>query len=116
MYFSALRRLISSVEEKMFYDVALIFLESQGYRSLSVVDGAGDGGRDVICSRADLRIQLSVRKDWQNKINAEAATTFKAGKRHFVYVTNRPISPDDTADFLTNKASLQAKSMFPFTT
>jgi len=102
MYFSALKRLIGSVEEKMFYDVALLFLESQGYRSLSIVDGAGDGGRDVICSRSDLRIQLSVRKDWESKINAEATATRSLGKRHLIYITNRVISPENEAEFLTN--------------
>jgi hypothetical protein len=106
MYFSALKRLIGSVEEKVFYDVALIFLESQGYRGLSIVDGSGDGGRDVICSRTDLRIQLSVRRDWQTKVNNEAATALAAGKRHLVYITNRLISPEAEAAFLTNDFKL----------
>lgn len=106
MYFSALKRLIGSVEEKVFYDVALIFLESQGYRGLSIVDGSGDGGRDVICTRADLRIQLSVRRDWQAKVNSEAATALAAGKRHLVYITNRPITPEAEAAFLTNDFKL----------
>ena len=102
MYFSALKRLIASVEEKRFYDVSLMFLGVQGYKELSIVDGAGDGGRDVVSSRSDLRIQLSVRKDWENKINQEAAIAFNSGKRHFIYITNRTISPDAEADFRAN--------------
>ena len=106
MYFSALKRLIGSVEEKLFYDVAILFLGSQGYKQVSIVDGSGDGGRDVVCSRVDLRIQLSVQKAWENKLNDEAAKTLKAGKRHFIYITNRIISPDQEADFLTNRYKL----------
>lgn len=67
MYFSGLKRAIQDIEEKKFYDIALIFLESEGYKSVSIIDGKGDGGRDVTCSRNDLRIQLSIRKDWQKK-------------------------------------------------
>lgn len=99
MYFSGLRKLLGSVEEKLFYDVALMYLSAQRYRDLSIVDGTGDGGRDVICSRPDLRIQLSVRKDWENKINEEAANTIAAGATHLIYVTNRVISPKKEAAF-----------------
>jgi hypothetical protein len=91
MYFSALRKSLEALEEKRFYDVALFFLSVEGYKELSIVDGTGDGGRDVVCSRSDLRIQLSVRKDWQKKINEEAKTSKLAGKRYFIYVTNRHI-------------------------
>lgn len=103
MYFSALRKLIGSVEETKFYDVAILFLEAQRYRDLAIIDGPGDGGRDVICSRADLRIQLSVRKDWEKKINQEAATTKAKGLRHLIYVTNRHISPTAEAAFRATK-------------
>lgn len=102
MYFSALKTAIQHVEEKRFYDVALMYLARQGYQDLSIVDGAGDGGRDVVCSRDDLRIQLSVRKQWEAKINEEALSTLKAGKRHLIFVTNRPISPDAEQYFLDN--------------
>ena len=94
MYFSALRKLIGSAEEVRFYDVAILYLGAQRYRDLSIVDGSGDGGRDVTCSRSDLRIQLSVRRDWENKINEEAAKTAAAGVKHLIYVTNRAISPE----------------------
>ena len=76
-----------------------MYLERLGYKELSVVDGTGDGGRDVTCSRDDLRIQLSVRKDWDRKINEEAANTKSAGLRHLIFVTNRIISPADEQDF-----------------
>lgn len=76
-----------------------MYLERLGYKELSVVDGTGDGGRDVTCSRDDLRIQLSVRKDWQKKINEEAANTKNAGRRHLIYVTNRIINPTAEQDF-----------------
>lgn len=76
-----------------------MYLERLGYKELSVVDGAGDGGRDVTCSRDDLRIQLSVRKDWEKKINEEAANTKNAGRRHLIYVTNRIVSPAAEQDF-----------------
>ncbi|WP_286902883.1 hypothetical protein [Pseudomonas sp. UBA2628] len=102
MYFSGLRRAIQDVEEKKFYDVSLLFLESEGYKELSVIDGTGDGGRDVICSRTDLRIQLSVRKDWENKINDEADVTRAASKRHLIYITNRPIRDTDLNAFKKN--------------
>lgn len=100
MYFSALKTAIQHLEEKRFYDVALMYLEQRGYQDLSIVDGAGDGGRDVVCSREDLRIQLSVRKDWKTKINDEAIKTLEAGKRHLIFVTNRPIGPDAEQQFL----------------
>ncbi|WP_124902322.1 hypothetical protein [Burkholderia sp. Bp9004] len=103
MYFSGLRRAIQDVEEKKFYDVALLFLQSEGYRDLSIIDGTGDGGRDVSCSRTDLRIQLSVRKDWENKINSEADATRNAGKRHLIYITNRLIRDTDLAKFKNSK-------------
>jgi len=106
MYYAALKRLISSVEEKLFYDVCLLFLQSQGYRRVSIVDGAGDGGRDVVSERQDLRIQLSVRRDWEAKINQEAATALAAGDRHLIYITNRVISPEAEADFIANRYKL----------
>ncbi|HEY8124324.1 MAG TPA: restriction endonuclease [Methylocystis sp.] len=102
MYFAALKTAIQYVEEKRFYDVALMYLAQRGYQNLSIVDGAGDGGRDVTCSREDLRIQLSVRKDWETKINEEAFKTCEAGKRHLIFVTNRSISPDAEQRFLNN--------------
>lgn len=99
MYFSALKTAIQHVEEKRFYDVALMYLEQIGYQNLSIVDGTGDGGRDVVCSRSDIRIQLSVRKDWEAKINDEALNTLGAGKRHLIFVTNRPIGPEAEQKF-----------------
>jgi hypothetical protein len=55
LYLPAIKTGIQHLEEKHFYDVALMYLEQIGYRDLSVVDGAGDGGRDITCSRDDLR-------------------------------------------------------------
>ncbi len=103
MYFSALKTAIQHLEEKRFYDVALMYLEERGYKDLSIVDGTGDGGRDVVCSRGDLRIQLSVRKDWETKINDEALKTREAGKRHLIFVTNRPIGPEAEQQFLDTR-------------
>lgn len=103
MYFPALKTAIQHLEEKRFYDVALMYLSVLGYRGLSIVDGTGDGGRDVLCSRDDLRIQLSVRKDWENKINEEAGNTANAGHHHLLFITNRTISPDAEQNFLQSK-------------
>lgn len=103
MYFSGLRKLIGSVEEKLFYDVAILYLSAQRYRALAIVDGAGDGGRDVVSSRRDIRIQLSVRRDWENKINEEAAATAARGLSHLIYVTNKPISPQAEEAFRASK-------------
>jgi Restriction endonuclease len=103
MYFAALRRLIQSVEQTMFYDVSILYLTFQGYRDISVVDGSRDGGKDVISSRNDLRIQLSVRRDWENKINEEAERAKIVGLKHLIYVTNRFISPQAEADFFAKK-------------
>ena len=100
LYLPALKNAIQNLEEKRFYDIALMYLSVLGYKDLSMVDGAGDGGRDVICSRNDLRIQLSVRKDWQQKINEEAHNTKKSGHSHLIYITNKIISPDAEQDFL----------------
>lgn len=102
MYFAALKRAIQALEEKRFYDIALMYLENRGYRDLSIVDGSGDGGRDVICSRGDLRIQLSVRKDWMVKVNDESRKTKEAGKHHLIYITNRQISTVDEEAFRTS--------------
>lgn len=99
LYFPAIKKAIQNLEEKKFYSVALMYLEQLGYKELSIVDGTGDGGRDVTCSRDDLRIQLSVRKDWKKKINEEAAKTKDAGQRHLIYVTNRIINPTDEQEF-----------------
>lgn len=103
MILPTLKRAIQAQEEKRFYDIALLFLSANGYKDLSVVDGTGDGGRDVTCSLKDLRIQLSVRKDWLTKINSESTLTKAAGQSHFIYVTNRPISPAEQAEFQTKK-------------
>jgi hypothetical protein len=80
-----------------------MYLSIIGYEDISLVDGPRDGGRDVNCSRSDLRIQLSVRKDWKIKINEEATKTQKAGFKHFVYVTNRAINQGDEQDFIQEK-------------
>lgn len=103
MYFSGLKRAIASIEEKVFYDVSLLFLRSRGYKDLAIVDGKGDGGRDVLCSTPDLRIQLSVQKDWEKKVDSEASKTEGSGKGHFIYVTNRSITPDAEARFFAEK-------------
>jgi hypothetical protein len=103
MIVPTLKRAIQAMEEKGFYDIALLFLSAHGYKDLSVVDGTGDGGRDVTCSLNDLRIQLSVRRDWLTKVNDESKLTKSAGKSHFIYVTNRLISPTDQAEFQTKK-------------
>lgn len=105
MYLPAIKTAIQNLEEKRFYDVALMYLEQLGYRNLSVVDGSGDGGRDVICSRDDLRIQLSVRKDWGKKINEEALNTISSNKRHLIFITNRIISPQAEQAFLDSEYS-----------
>jgi hypothetical protein len=109
MYFSALRKMIGSVEETLFYDVAIFYLETQKYRELSIIDGTGDGGRDVSCSRKDLRIQLSVRRDWEKKINEEAFTTKSQKLHHLVYVTNKAITPQAEANFRASKFSLSGE-------
>lgn len=103
MIIPTLKRAIQALEEKGFYDIALLFLSAHGYKDLSVVDGTGDGGRDVTCSLKDLRIQLSVRKDWLRKVNDESRLTKNAGKSYFIYVTNRPISPAEQTEFQTKK-------------
>lgn len=102
MYFSGLKKIIQNLEEKKFYDIAIMFLDAKGYKDISIIDGTGDGGRDVSCSRKDLRIQLSVRKDWTKKINEEAKKTFDAGKSHFMYVTNRLIKETEIASFIAS--------------
>lgn len=99
MYFSALRRVIQSVEEKKFYDIARFYLHVRGFKDISIVDGSGDGGKDVITSMPDLRIQLSVRSKWQEKINEEVLLARSQSKRHFMYVTNRLISVEAEEKF-----------------
>lgn len=103
MYLPVIRKTIGALDEKSFYQVAILYLEGLGYTGLSVVDGPGDGGRDVTSNRNDLIIQLSVRKDWDVKINAEATSAKEKGLRHIVYVTNRIISRADEQEFLTEK-------------
>lgn len=103
MYLPALKNAIQHVEEKVFYQVALMYLMTLGYQDVSIVDGTGDGGRDVTCSRDDLRIQLSVRKDWGKKINEEAQNTLDSNCRHLIYVTNKIISPSAEQEFLQGK-------------
>ena len=100
MYFPALKNSLQYIEEKKFYDVAILYLSVLGYKDLCIVDGKGDGGRDVTCSREDLRIQLSVQGKWEAKLNKEAGNTKTASKRHFLYVTNKIISPDAESAFL----------------
>lgn len=99
MYFSGLHRAIKDLEEKKFYDIALLFLSAKGYQGLSIIDGPGDGGRDVTCSWEHVRIQLSVQKNWEAKINKEAAATKQAGRKHFIYVTNRRIRDTEREAF-----------------
>lgn len=110
MTFTVLRKAINGLEEKLFYDIALLYLQANNYQELSIVDGPRDGGRDVICSRKDLHIQLSVRKDWQNKINEESDKALARGKSHLMYITNRLILSDEidafTSGKYTNKGSV----------
>ncbi|MGE4073031.1 MAG: hypothetical protein AB7E72_17830 [Lysobacterales bacterium] len=94
-----MKKLIESLEEKRFYDIALLYLTAQGYNDVRIIDGSGDGGRDVATSRSDLRIQLSVRKDWQTKINDETELTLSKGKRHLLYITNRSIPDSNFSEF-----------------
>lgn len=92
MTFRALQNMIESVDETQFYDVALFFLTALGYQNPTIVDGPYDGGRDVVCDRSDLRIQLSVQRKWEEKIEKEAATALRLGRRSLIYVCNRRLS------------------------
>lgn len=103
MYFSGLHRAIKDLEEKRFYDIALLFLSAKGYQSLAIVDGTGDGGRDVTCSWEHVRIQLSVQRSWEAKINKEALAAKNAGRKHLVYVTNRRIRDTERESFIQSK-------------
>jgi hypothetical protein len=103
MYYSGLYKTIRDLEEKKFYDISLLFLSSKGYPDLEIIDGTGDGGRDVKSSWEHLRIQLSVRKDWENKINHEAKLSNESGIKHFIYVTNRRIKDHEREAFLQDK-------------
>lgn len=103
MYFSGLHRAIKDLEEKKFYDIALLFLAAKGYQHLAIVDGSGDGGRDVTCSWEHIRIQLSVQKNWESKINKEADAAKQAGRKHFIYVTNRRIRDVERETFIQSK-------------
>ena len=91
MYFSGLYKTLRDLEEKKFYDIALLFLSIKGYPNLEIIDGKGDGGRDVSSSWNHIRIQLSV-KDWEKKINHEASLAVSANSNHSIYVTNRRIN------------------------
>ncbi|WP_304028962.1 hypothetical protein [Methyloversatilis discipulorum] len=91
------------MEEKKFYDIALVFLSAKGYPDLSIVDGSGDGGRDVTSSWGHIRFQLSVQKDWQKKLNKEATATKRAGRHHFVYITNRRIRDNEREQFIQSE-------------
>lgn len=106
MYFSGLHRAIKDIEEKKFYDIALLFLSSKGYQGLAIIDGTGDGGRDVTCSWEHVRIQLSVQKNWEAKINKEAEATKLAGRKHFIYVTNRRIRDNEREEFFQSRYKL----------
>ncbi|XJC74027.1 hypothetical protein ACHFCA_26405 [Delftia tsuruhatensis] len=44
MIVPTMKRAIQALEEKGFYDIAVLFLTALGYKGLSVVDGTGDGG------------------------------------------------------------------------
>ncbi len=102
MYYSGLYKVIRDLEEKKFYDIALLFLSSKGYPNLVIVDGTGDGGRDVTSSWEHIRIQLSVRRDWDKKINHEAKLALDKGAKSFIYVTNRRIKDHERDQFLQN--------------
>lgn len=103
MSFSVLKRAIQALNEKTFYDIAILYLSKLGYQDLSIIDGSGDGGQDVVTSRKDLRIQLSIRRDWQIKINSEAEKTKESGRSNFIYITNRDIRSTDAAEFFATK-------------
>ncbi len=102
MYYSGLNKVIRDLEEKKFYDIALLFLSAKGYPDLVIVDGTGDGGRDVASKWEHIRIQLSVRRDWDKKINNEAKLALDKGAKHFIYVTNRRIKDHERDQFLQN--------------
>lgn len=102
MLFSALTRAIAAAEQKQFYDIALVFLRSRGYKDLHIVDGPGDGGVDVTSSDKSLRIQLSVSGNWRKKLTEEAIKTLSSGKSHFIYITNNAISENSESEFVAN--------------
>jgi hypothetical protein len=101
MLFSALTRAIAAAEQKQFYDIALVFLRARGYKDLKIVDGPGDGGKDVTCSDVSIRIQLSVADKWQRKITDEAVKSLNEGKSHYIYLTNKAISDSQEANFIS---------------
>jgi hypothetical protein len=104
MYFSGLHKSIAELTDQPFYDIALLFLSAKGFKNCTIVDGPNDGGIDVICADfPDLRIQLSVQKAWEKKLNDEAQKTLNAEKRHFIYITNRRIREAERADFIQNR-------------
>lgn len=96
--FSYLQTLIEGAHYTLFYDIALHYLCSRGYKNPEIRDGKNDKGTDVTVEGSSANIQLSVRKDWKAKVNEEAARYAQGD--HFIYITSRRVPKGDEEDFI----------------
>ena len=95
---------LKGIDYHTFYNIAAYFLHIEGYKDISIVDGANDKGTDVTTSSTNAQIQLSVNKKWQDKINSELDKAKKYNKSTLLYITNQRISDEDISKFkLTQK-------------
>lgn len=99
MSYSSLVKCIRAATVSQFYDVCIVFLSARGFKDLKVVDGPGDGGRDVTCSQKDLCIQLSTQNRWQSKVRSEVLRAKQKNISNLVFISSQIISPSAEESF-----------------
>jgi hypothetical protein len=119
MRLDSLVRLIESADPTAFRELGLLCLERRGFAP-HLTDGPYDGGKDFSVyvappQQAPFAVQLSVERDWEKKLKADAARVkARLGIQQLLFVSSRRIpeaSFQDVGDELSRTLGIIVQKM-----
>lgn len=119
MRLDSLVRLVGGADPSAFHDIALLCLEKRGFQP-SLTDGPHDGGADFLVYvlppvTAKFAVQISVEKNWEKKLRADAAKARKSlAVENLLFLSSRVITEPlfrEIADDLLRTTQVQVQKM-----
>lgn len=119
MRLDSLARLVGAADFSAFREIALLCLHKRGFEP-SLVDGPHDGGADFSVhvlppSTTKFAVQISVEKDWQKKLRADAGKARRQlGVEILLFISSRVITMplfQEIADDLFRTVGVQIQKM-----
>lgn len=119
MKLDSLVKAIGDADPSALREIALLCLDKRGFQP-SLVDGPHDGGADFLAyvlppSTAKFAVQISIEKNWEKKLRADAAKARKRlGVDNLLFISTRVITPplfQEIADDLLRTVQVQVQKM-----